>query len=112
MLAKDIQKRTRAGIDKDGRRFAPLALSTQADKRRRGQPTNSNLTDSGQMLDSLAGFGKKGQIRVGFKSEAAATKAGYAEQGASNRPKRSFLGIAGGELNKLKRLILQSFFKG
>lgn len=111
--ANDIKLRTRlgSGVSEAGGKKEPLAklapstIASRKSKKRTGKlsslttPGKSNLTDTGQMLDSLTGKGVSdgiGRISLaGTRRDGQTnTKVGeYAEDGSSTRPKRPFLNL-------------------
>ena len=115
-LEADVRKRTRLGfgVDKEGapkKALAKTADSTRKSKRKRKAELSnktsvnkSNLTDSGQMLDSLShevntSFGKA-TITLYFDNPEADRKARWAEEGSSNRPKRLFMNLTNKEIKR------------
>jgi len=120
-IKDDIKKRTRLGygVENNGdrkKKLAPLAESTKKSKRRRkGQlsnqttPSRSNLTDTGEMLDSLDSSAKvrstSAELIIGFKTPEAEDKAEFAHDGSSNRPKRKFMNLSNRELQRVDQAV-------
>lgn len=125
-FARDIVvKRTRLGygVDRDFAQKKRLArLSPNYVKRRKmfdglsqnTTPTRSNLTLTGQMLDSIESNVKRGIIEIkptgrrtdGKRNEDIAI---YNEQGGRNRPKRIFMRISQLEFKQIVRFYRKTF---
>lgn len=124
-LARRIKTRTQLGrgVNKTGGPSVPLArlADSTVDKRRRKRengdlselttPKRSNLTATGQMLDSIKVTEvRDGQVTIAATGTRSDRKrnddvASYAEDGSNNRPKRKFLDLSGPELNALQRSV-------
>ena len=124
-LARRIKTRTQLGrgVNKTGGPSVPLAKladSTTNSRRRKREngdlsaltaPKKSNLTETGQMLESIRVTEvKDGQVTIaaaGTRSDGKRNDdvASYAEDGSNNRPKRKFLDLSGAELNALQRSV-------
>ena len=117
-LRKTILNRIKAGFgvvsdrvaESTGRRLKPLSESYKRQRARngvrgeRGTPNRSNLTNTGQMLDSLRSIAKRGQIVLDIpdtsrKGSSATNKevAGYV------RKDRPFLALTKKEARQLNR---------
>lgn len=117
-LKEDIVKRTRLGSGVKGngeskQKLAPTAESTKKSKRRRRgelssltSPTKSNLTDTGQMLDSVAVTQvDNNSFTIGFDNTEAQEKAEFAHEGSNNRPKREFMFVSKREFQRHLRRV-------
>lgn len=117
-LVEDIKKRTRLGqgVDKSlGRqsKFKPLAASTKKSrgyKSKRGElkgrttPAKSNLTETGDMLNSLDHKASKGNVTVDVSSK----EADKAEYVSEDRP---FMNISKAQDRKIKKKIEEDLAK-
>jgi hypothetical protein len=145
--ATQIKKRTRlgSGVEESGQssKLAPLAKSTKDARAGRiaffknkdgvtipykpdsppklheqTKPSKSNLTFTGQMLDSITTKNAApGKFSLGFKEGRTESNkknsdiAKYAEEGSSNRPKRRFFDLASFEVEEIKRTIREKIKK-
>lgn len=110
-----IRTRTRKGqgVDRPGgsnKKLAPLAPSTiEARERKRlspeTSPSESNLTETGKMLDNLKTIPRKGVVTIRGGDNEDDNKIAYAHFGSDNRPERPFLFLSEKEgEDLLKRL--------
>lgn len=126
VFARDlIVKRTRLqyGVKKDfGKKEKLAKLSPNYIKRRKmfeglsenTRPTRSNLTFTGQMLDSIVSTAKTGIIEIkptGRRNDGKrnADIARYNEEGGKGRPKRIFMRISQLEFNQIVRFYRKTF---
>lgn len=109
LTANMIRVRTRKGkgVATEGGAIKPLRKleKSTVERRKRKQlhpetkPSKSNLTETGQMLDSIEGSGKKGEAVISYSNQEAANKAGF------NRKKRPFENLSRGEIRKITKFI-------
>lgn len=81
----------------------PPALSSAT------SPTKSNLTLSGQMIDSIDYSIKGTTIEIAARGRDNKDKVFYAHEGSKNRPKRTFLSLTNKEIVKLDQLLDRIF---
>lgn len=124
LMAERIKTRTRLGrgVNKTGGPSVPLAPlkdSTVTGRKRKKQngdlssftsPKRSNLTETGQLLDSFKVEASQGKVSIqpsGQRNDGQQNQdvAAFAEDGSSNRAKRKFLDLSGPELNAVQKLI-------
>lgn len=104
-----IKKRTREGFGvENGQpvKFAPLAPSTIRKRQTKTlssktSPRTSNLTETGQMVDSLKWRVENNKIVIFFTNDSSSNKETYARVGSNNRPARPFADLTDEELRKL-----------
>ena len=119
MSALQIAKRTRLGYGvSDGKKekLAPLKPSTvKARKRKRlhseTSTKKSNLTETGQMIDSITYKFSSGKASVTFTNPKAKQKANWAHDGSSNRAKREFMGLTDLEKKAISRWVKEYLVK-
>ena len=101
-LAKEMKDRTKSGygvstMGGNKRKLKKLAPSTKKQKKRQGKSIKSNLTHTGQMLDSMGNY--NGKITV--KGEENKDKAKYVSE------ERPFLNASGAEIKRFMERIQQ-----
>ena len=104
-----IVRRTRKGFGVrvfggDAVKLKPLAASTISRRKRiqlssKTSPGKSNLTETGEMLDSLIADVIGNKIRVRFANASASKKASFNEEA------RPFLSLTARDLQRIERLI-------
>lgn len=110
-IIDQIQKRTKKGLDKDGKPFAPYSKEYKESLgfKIAGKGSKVNLVLSGDMLDAIEivqNF-QNGKVKIGYSS--GNSEGGKAEgnilgtYGQPKRvgPERDFLGISSAELSKI-----------
>lgn len=126
-LKNIIQRRTRlgSGVEQTGAQKTPLAelaSSTKLSRQRKKaagllsdktSPNKSNLTETGQMLNSLRGYARKkakaGTIDVQPTGDRNRTLAAIHTLGGPKLPKRRFLDLAAQDIKQLT-VVLQDKF--
>lgn len=102
-----IKKRTRLGYgvsshEGDKERLKPLSDAYKKVRKSHPKssdttPAKSNLTRTGEMLDSLDYQVSQGSVKITFKTQNNVDKAGYVTQGG-----RPFMNLSKPEINQLK----------
>lgn len=70
-------------------------------------PSKSNLTYTGQMLDSLTYNSSKNSVNITFENPESKQKAKYAHEEEGNRPRRAFLNLSDKEKNLISKEVKQ-----
>lgn len=122
-LKNIIQRRTRlgSGVDQTGAPKTPLAdlaSSTKLSRQRKKtagllsdktSPNKSNLTETGQMLDSLKGSSRKGEIIVEPTGDRNKKLSAIHTLGGPKLPKRRFLDLAAQDIKQLTATLQDKF---
>lgn len=122
-LTEIIRRRTRLGygVEKTGQpkqKLQPLASSTvrsRARKKSHGalsektSPKKSNLTETGQMLDSLRGRAINKLIEIGPTGDRNKKLTAYHQLGNAKLPKRRFLNLAREDIRQLTAVMQDRF---
>lgn len=117
-VSTQIRKRTRLGYGISGTesqvKLKPTAPSTKKGKefkKKKGKlsglttPKKSNLTDTGQLLDSINHKASIQKVVIGFKDQRKDSEIGNKELAKHVQVDRPFFGLTTPEKNRLKRLI-------
>lgn len=110
-----IKKRTRLGYgvssqEGDKERLNPLSDSYKKQRKLHPKssdttPTKSNLTRTGDMLNSLTAEVGQSSVKLTFKGKLNIDKAGFVTEGG-----RPFMNLSKAEVNQLKKLLNDTIF--
>ena len=124
--AEIIRRRTRLGqgVEETGAKkspLAPLAASTKASRKKKSKqgklsdktsPNKSNLTESGEMLDSIAGRAMNRLIEISPTGARNKKLAAYHQLGRSSpsaMPARKFLNLSAEDIRQLTAVMQDEF---
>lgn len=97
-IAEDVRDRTRAGVDAEGRPFAPHE-GEQAGER-------VDLADTGQMLRDLEVLeATEHGVKVGFRTARSERLAALHEQGTRHMPARPFLALSSATIERVMQIL-------
>lgn len=100
-LAVKIENRTLAGLDEDGRRFAPYARG-----RRKFGKRAVDLHDTGRMFQDFGVVkATRRMFALGFRSRRSERIADWLSSGTSRMPARRFLGVPASWIDDLIRTL-------
>ena len=91
-LAVRIENRTLAGLDEDGKPFAPYSPEYQA-RKKYGRSTVDLHLASEMFKDFGVVSATSKRVALGFRTERSERLAAYHEAGAGHLPVRKFLGV-------------------
>lgn len=106
-----VERVTKTGKDRYGRKFHPYSKSTIKYRQKRGKQTQYvDLKDTGSMFEALvvkpAHTPKKGRAKVVFDSRQEEDKALGHQRGIRGRlPQREFFGLTVGERRQIVKLV-------